>query len=96
MTSDTFYQSPAWRSLRFLVLRRDGWRCTCCKRSVRARGESRVDHIEPRRKRPDLQLVLSNLRTLCASCDNKRHSEKGGKGVERVPVGADGLPASWR
>jgi 5-methylcytosine-specific restriction enzyme A len=96
MSNDPFYQSGAWRRLRYLALRRDRWRCTCCGRSVRMRGDSRVDHIETRKARPDLALKLSNVRTLCASCDNKRHSEKGGKQVERIPVALDGLPAHWR
>lgn len=94
--TDPFYQAPAWRELRFRTLQRDHWCCTVCHRSVRGKGESRVDHIESRRKRPDLALVLSNLRTLCIGCDAKRHSEKGRGGVERESIGVDGLPAGWR
>jgi len=48
-----------------------------CGVSVPGKGESRVDHIKTRRDRPDLALVLGNLRTLCASCDNQAHREKG-------------------
>lgn len=57
---------------------------------------SRVDHKIPRKARPDLALVMGNLRTLCAACDNKRHSEKGGKQIERPQIALDGLPAAWR
>jgi 5-methylcytosine-specific restriction endonuclease McrA len=94
--TDPFYSSNAWRELRYKALKRDHWKCTICERSVRGKGESRVDHVEPRRKRPDLALVLSNLRTLCIDCDAKRHSAKGGNHVERMPVAIDGLPSGWR
>jgi hypothetical protein len=29
-----------------------------------------VDHIEPRKKRPDLALVLENLQVLCHECNH--------------------------
>jgi 5-methylcytosine-specific restriction protein A len=92
-----FFQSSAWRQLRYQCLRRDGWRCSCCARSVRKRGESRVSHIEPRTQRPDLALVLSNLRTLCGGCDDdRRKREKGNPRAVRVPVASDALSAAWR
>jgi 5-methylcytosine-specific restriction endonuclease McrA len=94
--SDRFYQSQEWRRVRYRALQRDRWRCTCCGRAVRAKGDSRVDHVVARRERPDLALTLSNLRTLCTGCDAKRHSEKGGRHVERPVIALDGLPAAWR
>jgi 5-methylcytosine-specific restriction endonuclease McrA len=94
--TDPFYHSNAWRELRYLCLKRDHWHCTVCERSVRLKGSARVDHIIDRRERPDLALMLSNLRTLCASCDNKRHAEKGGRQIERPEIALDGLPKSWR
>jgi 5-methylcytosine-specific restriction endonuclease McrA len=92
--TDPFYYSEAWRTLRYTALRRDRWACTVCGRSVRKRGESRVDHVKPRRQFPALALVLSNIRTLCASCDNKRHSEKGGR--IRPTIDVNGFPGAWR
>jgi 5-methylcytosine-specific restriction endonuclease McrA len=71
-----FYRSPQWRTARRLALRRDGYRCTQCGASVRKLGTSRVDHIQPVRTHPHLALILDNLRVLCASCDNRRHSDK--------------------
>lgn len=94
--ADKFYQSKAWRALRYAVCQRDGWRCVCCRVSVRAKGASRVDHIVPRKERPDLSLAMSNLRTLCAPCDAKRHSEKGGWHRQRPTIALDGLPIAWR
>ena len=38
-----------------------------------------VHHIQPIEERPDLALTLSNLRSLCEACHNRRHPEKGGK-----------------
>ena len=37
-----------------------------------------VDHIIPRRDRPDLALDPSNLRALCHDCHN-RHGQKAGR-----------------
>ena len=56
-----------------------------------------VDHILTVKERPDLVLVISNMRTLCRSCDNKRHSEKG-KDRDVPEVCEDGFPriSKWR
>jgi 5-methylcytosine-specific restriction endonuclease McrA len=88
-----FYNSREWRVMRFRVLHRDGYKCVICGSNVRGKGLSRVDHIKPLKKFPELSLVLSNLRTLCVSCDNKNHSEKGG--AIRNEVNEQGYPAGW-
>lgn len=88
-----FYQSAEWRELRLRALRRDGWMCLWCGRSVRGKGQSRVDHVRTVREAPHLALSLDNLRTLCPSCDNKRHSEKG---KHHEPVNAQGYPQDWQ
>jgi len=93
---DKFYSSPEWRALRRKVLARDGHCCTMCGVSVRGKGQSRVDHIQSVKARPDLALAAANCRTLCPACDNRRHSAKGRGGVERPAIGEDGLPDSWR
>ena len=72
-----FYDTPEWRSVRKAALSRDHWACTACGASLSGKGQSRVDHIQPLRTRPDLGLSLDNLRCLCPKCDNKRHGEKG-------------------
>lgn len=87
---DSFYKTPQWLALRRRAIARDGRRCVICGADVGRLGQSRVDHILPRKTRPDLALRLDNLRTLCPSCDNKRHSEKGRDTVDRGPVGLDG------
>jgi 5-methylcytosine-specific restriction endonuclease McrA len=98
MPGDAFYQSSAWRALRQQALRRDRWCCVLCGASLRKPNSPRVDHIAPRRARPDLALVLANLRSLCPSCDNQQSIEKHEHehGPRRERVDADGLTAAWR
>jgi 5-methylcytosine-specific restriction enzyme A len=81
--ADPFYYSPEWRALRRLALKRDRYRCVVCGRGVAGKGEARIDHVKTRRERPDLELVLSNVRTLCADHDNQAHREKGRGGGPR-------------
>ncbi|WP_198153550.1 HNH endonuclease [Thalassobacillus sp. C254] len=38
---------------------------------------------QPRRDYPELELTLSNLESICPSCHNKEHTEKGST-VKRV------------
>lgn len=91
---DRFYTSSAWQRVRWHVLKRDGFACVVCGRSVQGKGQARVDHIQPRKQHPDLALTLSNLRTLCPPCDNARHADKGGQ--RRAAVGLDGLPVGGK
>jgi hypothetical protein len=77
MPNAAFYQSAEWRALRLLVLRRDHWRCVLCSAPVWGKGKARVDHIRERTEAPHLARDPSNLRTLCATCDNQRHGDKG-------------------
>lgn len=79
-----FYDLPSWKALRRLALIRDGYRCTICGCDVRGKGKARVDHILSIEDRPDLALVLSNVRTLCTLHDGQAHREKPkGKGAPR-------------
>jgi 5-methylcytosine-specific restriction protein A len=92
---DPFYCSAAWRKLRARALALSHGRCAWCGADVLAKGQSRVDHIRPRRAAPHLALVLANLRVLCPTCDNRRHAEKGqGERRALLPVDADGRPTS--
>lgn len=88
-----FYSSPEWKAARVKALARDRYCCTHCGVSVKGFKKSRVDHIITVKARPDLALTLSNLRTLCAVCDNRRHAEKLGNTVrDIIPTGVDGWP----
>jgi hypothetical protein len=94
-----FYDRKAWRDLRRVILRRDGYRCVRCHRFVGTPGSARVDHVEPVRMVPSRALDPANLRTLCPTCDNRSHSEKSRSlpyRVDRMVHGNDamGFPAT--
>ena len=93
---DKFYWRKEWHIARAHVLRRDNWTCKNCGHyGKHEKNKLRVDHIYPRKTHPELELVESNLRTLCSVCDNKRHASKGGgRAAEREarPLGVDGSP----
>lgn len=90
--TDPFYLSPQWRRLRVLVLKRDKHKCSWCGRDVSGIGQARVDHVVPRRQRPDLALTASNCRALCVACDGKRHQEKGNPQLMHRGTDALGMP----
>jgi 5-methylcytosine-specific restriction endonuclease McrA len=93
-----FYSGREWLAIRAKALARDQYSCVMCGASVRAKGASRVDHIHPVKSHPHLKLELSNLRTLCPACDNRRHIQDklGHKPKDIQSIGLDGFPDSWR
>lgn len=91
----SMYKTERWKRLRSQVVKRDRWTCTSCGRSVKGKGESRVDHIIKVKDDPSKAWQVSNLRTLCSACDNARHAEKGGHQQERRAIGLDGYPEGW-
>lgn len=63
------YRSPRWKRVRFLVKKRDGWRCVACGASgVRLE----VDHKKPIREAPELAYEMGNLQTLCVPCHSRK------------------------
>ena len=64
---DGFYDSPAWRSLRLVVLY-DEPICRVCKGAV----STDVDHIRPRLEHPTLAWERSNLQGLCHPCHSRK------------------------
>ena len=66
---DGFYESRAWRTIRYEVLRDSGGTCGCCGATRSSGAVLHVDHIKPRYKFPDLSLVKSNLQVLCSDCN---------------------------
>src|SRR5580765_4270525 len=97
-----FYDKVAWRRLRKRIVARDGYRCVVCHAYVGGVGAARVDHIQTIKAAPSRALDPTNLRTLCAACDNQGHSEKGyghkSIRMERLVNGCDerGLPLDPR
>lgn len=82
--SDPFYHSGPWLAARELALERDHRMCQICVAAFRAGNMRRprkatiVHHIIPRTERPDLELDLDNLQSVCATCHNQEHPDKGG------------------
>lgn len=65
-----FTSSPAWRVLRFEVLRESNGSCSLCGRSNREHGVIlHVDHIKPKSLYPELALHKPNLQVLCEDCN---------------------------
>lgn len=75
---DPFYNSTAWKKLRVVALVRDNYLCQPCLRNKRLTTANTVHHIKPRLDHPELALDLDNLESICPSCHNKEHPEKGG------------------
>ena len=63
-----FYESSEWRELRYEALKLHGRRCLCCGQKA-PDVVIHVDHIKPRSIRPDLELDINNLQTLCEDCN---------------------------
>ena len=94
--SDPFYHSKAWKRIRKDALQRDGGMCQDCMDKFRAgiirkpRRAVMVHHIIPRKERPDLELVMDNLRSLCARCHEEHHPEKRSKPKRKTEAGRTG------
>lgn len=95
--SDPFYHSAAWKKARKARLMLDHGMCTACMEEF-ARGErmrpqraTMVHHVLPRSERPDLELDIGNMRSLCDMHHNREHPEKGGQGKARPRTKAPAL-----
>jgi 5-methylcytosine-specific restriction endonuclease McrA len=65
-TDPKFYETGAWRKLRYLTLKKYGRKCMVC---FRTNLELHVDHIKPISLVPDLALDETNLQVLCRDCN---------------------------
>ncbi|MBA4543843.1 HNH endonuclease [Thermoactinomyces daqus] len=72
-----FYQSRAWQRCRAAVLARDNHLCQVCLKKGRLTPANTVHHIEHLTDNPSRALDESNLISICATCHNKLHPEKG-------------------
>lgn len=64
-----FYESDAWRDVRYRALKLHGGCCQCCGARGSRDAPLHVDHIKPRSQFPGLALDLTNLQVLCADCN---------------------------
>lgn len=65
----SFYDTDAWRSLRYEALKAYGRKCMVCGSTPETGAQLHVDHIKPRSLYPHLELVLGNLQILCRDCN---------------------------
>lgn len=75
---DPYYKSAEHLAFRAAVLKRDRYHCTDPKCETPGRGSGGrliADHIVARKDGGGNE--VSNGRTLCPACDNRRHREKG-------------------
>jgi 5-methylcytosine-specific restriction endonuclease McrA len=63
-----FYESDAWRELRFSTLRKFGFSCMACGQKP-PNVVLHVDHIKPRSLHPELELNPNNIQVLCEDCN---------------------------
>lgn len=76
--TNSFYSSKRWRKKREYILKRDGYLCQECKKYGRHTEAKIVHHIIEVEDQPELKMKNNNLVSICASCHNKVHPEKGG------------------
>jgi 5-methylcytosine-specific restriction protein A len=76
--ADPFYTSTAWRKLRNQYIATQPI-CEHCKQAGNYKAAKVVDHIAPRKQRPELELDWDNLQSLCQRChQQKTAKEKSG------------------
>ena len=73
----SFYNSLAWRKVRYQFLRTQPrpLRCAVCGRSTADGVTLCVDHVKSVKRYPELRLNLSNLQLLCGPCNTGKGSE---------------------
>ncbi|MED1786498.1 HNH endonuclease signature motif containing protein [Brevibacillus laterosporus] len=74
-----FYNSVAWKKCRAFVLLRDNCLCQQCLKKKKLTQANTVHHIVALEEAPDLALDPDNLESICPSCHNKEHPEKGSR-----------------
>lgn len=71
INKDNFYDTWAWKDIRYQALHKCGRRCMSCGASPLKDNKVvlHVDHIKPFRKYPELALDINNLQVLCEDCN---------------------------
>lgn len=76
LEDNRFYARKAWIDLRNLV-RAEEPLCRLCLADGRVTATAAIDHIIPRKERPDLALDRANLRGLCGPHHNSVRRDQG-------------------
>ena len=68
---ENFYETWAWKDIRYQAIKKHGRRCMNCVQSPNKENKVvlHVDHIKPVRKYPELALNIDNLQVLCNDCN---------------------------
>lgn len=74
-----YYHHKKHREWRAKVLRKDKYLCQECLRYGKKTLATIAHHIKPADEYPELRYDVSNGKSLCAACHNKKHPEKGGR-----------------
>jgi 5-methylcytosine-specific restriction protein A len=72
---DPFYTSTAWRKLRNQYITAQPL-CEHCKQAGNYKPAKVVDHIAPRKERPELELDWDNLQSLCQRCHQQKTAKE--------------------
>ena len=89
-----FYQSYAWKQLRWKV--RVNWKrankaCGLCSKPIDWQARPICDHIVPAKEAPHLALEYANPQMVCHGCNTiKAHRKE-----PETNTGLDGFPEGW-
>lgn len=72
--SKKFMQTYEWAELRMVAFELYGTKCMCCGDTPENGAIMNVDHILPRRDRPDLALDINGLQILCQQCNKGKNN----------------------
>jgi 5-methylcytosine-specific restriction enzyme A len=73
----TFYNSSTWRKARGRALTRDHHLCQRCLQKGMLTPAEVVHHIHHLQDHPEKALNEANLQSVCTTCHNRLHPEKG-------------------
>ncbi|PWA08648.1 endonuclease [Pueribacillus theae] len=79
----SFYKSKKWRQCREVILCRDNFLCVDHLKKNQVVAAQMVHHIKELRDYPELAFEPSNLVSLCLSCHEKRHPDRGKRKEKR-------------
>lgn len=74
--TEDFYHSKRWKSIRAIVMKRDGYQCQLAKRQGKAVDADLVHHIFPREEYPEYQFETWNLIALSKAAHNMVHERE--------------------
>ena len=78
--AEEFYKSQAWKQIRDVAMKRDGYLCVDCAAEGRTTAAEEVHHITELTPEnihdPAVSLNLDNLVSLCRECHRARHGAR--------------------